>query len=363
MPLLLRLIMKLRIAPFLPDETKRLLEVSSGGALITCNHPTDGDPPSLWSLLYKVRIDARFMAGWDILQRMNRWSRKILQHSGVFSVRRARMDRQAIARALHHLSQERSVVLFPEGHTHGLATRLLPYQEGAAFIGIAAARKRETPLPILPLAVHYRYKEGDSSSVQHQLSALEESLEQTGKGTGYERLLGCVDALLTLAETEEGISGTGTLEGRLANLYSGALANLEKELGLPHAPEKPVPHRIQHLREALDENPSPRGRLHQRVMRLHAFASAKVGHIKENPTQSRILETITLLRKEVSATLGSSPPTPLVRIAVFRVGEPLFVDPSVLPSPAELTRLLENRTEELISSLEREWGIPMESFV
>ena len=138
------------------------------------------------------------MAGWDVLARQPAWLRAVLAGSGCFSVRRDRPDRPALRRALFHLEAGRTLVVFPEGRTHGLGTRLLPFMPGAAQVALWAAKSGARAVPLVPLGIFYRVR--DPSDASRALAALEGMLGLAPAGSPYQRLRGAAQAILAAAQ-------------------------------------------------------------------------------------------------------------------------------------------------------------------
>src|SRR5579884_722784 len=110
---------------------------SRGGALLAANHDSSLDP-ALLALASERPI--RFLARAEL------WLpgiRRLLDALGGIPVRRGRVDRSALRRAMRALESGELVAIFPQGTTLGFKKR--EYQGGAARLALA------TGAPLVPV--------------------------------------------------------------------------------------------------------------------------------------------------------------------------------------------------------------------
>ncbi len=113
-----------------------------GGVMLVSNHISNWDP-----LILGVAVKHRevsFMAKEEIFKIPV--LKQLALGVGAFPVRRGKADRQALKKAIEVLGEGKLLGLFPEG-TRSKTKELLPFQPGAAMIGIKAKA------PIIPTII------------------------------------------------------------------------------------------------------------------------------------------------------------------------------------------------------------------
>jgi len=294
------------------DHLRASLEAGHG-ILLAPNHCRLSDPPSLGMLVKTMRQPIYIMASAHVF-REGWFPRFMLPRLGAFSVNREGMDREALKLAIDILSTaERPLVVFPEGVTSRTNDRLIPLQDGVAFLARSAARHRAALTPpgrvvIHPIALRYHFRGDVEKSLDPVLRRLEDNLSwRPRRGMPLrERIVQLGHALLTLKEMEfHGEARTGPVPARLAALGEDILRPLElRWLGAraASAPDDTVIMRVKNLRKALlpdlVENRLTDSERHERWRQLEALAVAEqtfhfpADYLGENPTPERLIETV-----------------------------------------------------------------------
>jgi 1-acyl-sn-glycerol-3-phosphate acyltransferase len=283
------------------------------GILIAPNHCRLSDPPSLGMLVKALHQPVYVMASAHLF-RESRFQRFMLPRLGAFSVNREGLDREALKLAIEILgSAERPLVVFPEGVTSRTNDRLIPLQDGVAFLARSAARHRAALTPpgqvvIHPLALRYSFHGDPEASLDPVLRRLERSLSwQPRTGTPLrDRIVRLGKALLAMKEIEfHGAARSGPIPERLASLREDILRPLESQwLGAraASAAEDTVIMRVKNLRKALlpdliENRLTP----DQRAERWRQIQSLTVAeqtfhfppdYLGPNPTPERLIETV-----------------------------------------------------------------------
>ena len=103
----------------------------------------------------------------------------LLQRSGGIAIHRGRLDRPALAQARAALVQGRYPLLVaPEGATNNLSGEMAPLEPGVAQLAFWAAEDLEKAsdvqqLDVLPVGIHYRWRQHNWGALDARLSALE----------------------------------------------------------------------------------------------------------------------------------------------------------------------------------------------
>ena len=126
------------------------------------NHPTTSEPPVAYYVANVMGARFQFMAARQVFEWGGGLVGKFISSIGAFSVLAGAADRESIKMSRAILSQPRGkLVLYPEGEpTSGENDNLLPFQQGAAQLGIWAledARKSDpsADVTVLPTFVKY----------------------------------------------------------------------------------------------------------------------------------------------------------------------------------------------------------------
>ena len=106
----------------------------------------------------------------------------LLQRSGGIAIHRGRLDRPALAQARGALAQGRyPLVVAPEGATNNLSGEMAPLEPGVAQLAFWAAEDLnqagdERQLEVLPVGIHYSWRQHNWRALDARLDALERHL-------------------------------------------------------------------------------------------------------------------------------------------------------------------------------------------
>lgn len=311
------------------------------GVLLTPNHCRYADPVVLYYLAREADVLMYAMASWHLFHQspLQGWA---IRTMGAFSVYREGMDRQALDLAVEVLStNERPLVVFPEGTVFRTNDLLQPLLDGVAFMARTAAKKRakegnDKPVVIHPVAIKYVFKGDLEKAVSRTLDSLEKRLTWTiVKGTPIlKRIHRVTLAMLSLKEIEYlGAPQVGTIVERQQRLVDHLLAPLE-QVWFGKSTCGPLIPRIKALRTkivpelATGELPhAERDRRWQHLEQIYLsqqVASYPPEYLLPPTTDTRILETVERLEEDLTDRANVHGPLEVI----LRIGE-------AIPVPAD----------------------------
>lgn len=223
--------------------------------LLTPNHSRLSDPLVMGWLARETRCLVYAMASWHLFHQswFKRWA---IRKMGAFSVYREGVDRKAISTAIEILeTNQRPLIIFPEGAVSRTNDRLQALLDGVAFIARAAAKRRAKRIEggkVLAhcVAIKYRFQGNFDEIADPVLTEIEQRLSwQPKRHLPMDQRIAHVGlALLSLKELEYfGQTTTGPLSERMQRLINRLLTPLETQwLGQPA--DGPVIPRVKALR-------------------------------------------------------------------------------------------------------------------
>lgn len=312
-----------------------------GGMLLLPNHPTHSDPLIFSEALYQIGLNSRTMAAYDVFlrSRLNAW---VMQKMGVFSVDRDGSDRQSMAEAIRTLTETRdALTVFPEGNVYLQNDRLTPFMEGAAFMGLQAARKlskHNLPMVAIPVAIKATYISDERPQIRERVAAMCEQLGIDPPSADH-RIVECIREIgqagleRNLRQRAIAVPDTGHLTLReTINLVANAvLEPLETKLEIAPKIGTTLIDRIRRARQKIHEvRTDPDRKLDHTVARTWAdeamlafrIASYDGDYIHENPTLDRVAETVEKLEEDLQGEVGK--PTG-ERLAMVRFMPPVDI--------------------------------------
>jgi acyltransferase-like protein len=338
------------------------------GVLITPNHASHADCHSIYDVADQLGMPFYVMIAWQNFARDGALRAEILRQHGGFSVDREGNDLSAFRQAVDVLqSKPNPLVIFPEGDVYHLNDRVLPFREGPAAIALTAAKRADRPVRIVPCAIKYRYVEDPTPELLEMMAQLEESIHWRPRPDLAlpQRIYHLAEGALALKEIEfYGHCCSGPLSERIEKLIDFILSRLEDQYDLT-THKADVPERVKLLRQQAirrmaecPEESSERRQCEEDISDLFLtmqLLSYPGNYVAEDPSIERIAETIDKLEEDVlgvkSATIRGS------RKATVTLGEPIPIagNRKDQPSPAELTRLLEDRIQEQLTGCQPNW--------
>ncbi|MFO7901915.1 MAG: 1-acyl-sn-glycerol-3-phosphate acyltransferase [Planctomycetota bacterium] len=223
--------------------------------LLTPNHCRLSDPLVMGWLARETRCLVYAMASWHLFHQ-SRFMRWAIHKMGAFSVYREGIDRKAIGMAIEILeTNERPLVIFPEGAVSRTNDRLQALLDGVAFIARTAAKRRAKKMKGSKVLVHcvaikYLFQGDLERTADPVLTEIERRLTwQPKRHLPMDQRTARIGlALLSLKELEyfeETFSGS--VISRVQRLIDRLLAPLETEW-LGQVSDGPVVPRVKALR-------------------------------------------------------------------------------------------------------------------
>jgi 1-acyl-sn-glycerol-3-phosphate acyltransferase len=362
------------------EDISRLRALGSGPLLLCPNHPTMGDALVIFELGRRAGFTFNYMAARELFFFPLGW---VLQRLGAYSVHRGGADREALRETRRLLTEEgRQVVIFPEGLTHEHNDRLLPLHGGTVQIGfraLAELEKRGRParLPIVPVAIKYRFVGDAETAIRKSLVGLERATGgKPRKGADlYERLRAVGERVLDQMEREFCLcpAGETPLEERIVAAKAHVVERVAAALDVRLPSGASVSEQLHSLDSALaafcDESSAGTSEAERRqgqrrramaiplardLRRLHSFIAVSDGYVASAMTAERFLEVLGRLEVEV---FGRSRRRGRYQVTV-RVGDPLELGDhlesyrqSRRGAAAEATAELARRMQDLLHPL------------
>jgi len=310
------------------------------GILLTPNHCRPCDPLAIYPLGLAVGAPVHLMASWHLFMR-SRFERWFLRHTGVFSMYREGMDREALKCAIRILTEaRRPLVLFPEGVISRSNDRLNHLMDGTVFIARNAAKQRAAQSPpgkvvLHPVAIRYFFLGDVERTLEPVLEEIERRLSwRPLKGTALkDRITKVGEALLTLKELEyEEKPQEGEIPVRVARLMDLILEPLEQEW-LRGKRETEIVARVKALRavilpDMVAEKVTEAERSRRWLQLADIYLAQQLAlyppdYFKVQPTSEKFLETVERFEEDLTDKVRIHRPIH----AVVEVGEAIEVPP------------------------------------
>lgn len=281
------------------------------GIMIVANHSFHYDSFILWEAADRLGRPFHFLTAWQVFAMSSRFDRWSLQRHGCFSIDREDNDRQAFKQAVDILKDSPyPLVVFPEGDIYHTNDRITPFREGAAAIAMAAAKRTERRVAVVPCALKCWYMDDPTANLCRLMDRLEERLYWRPRAhlPLPERILRFAEGLLALKELEHlGKPQVGDVNARSVALGETLLERMEHLYGV-HRPLPGTPERVKILRQKIiKELSGPAAAANRQqfrhhlddlffVMQLYSYAT---NYVIERPTVERIAETLDKFEEDV----------------------------------------------------------------
>ena len=347
--------------------------------ILSANHPTGTDPLIAMDLARRLGQYFNFVAAREIFAGPYGW---LLQRLGAYSVVRGTPDRDSLQMTRRLLAEkDRKVALFPEGETYYHNDITLPFHSGVTQLGFWALADlqrlgKEPRLPVVPVAIKYRYLDDPGPEIEWRLSRLEEAvgLPLSPAGGWYPRLLAIGERVISAMEREYHlqVDPAAPLDRRIEQVKEEILRRVVRAVGQT-PPEGPLPERMRFLFNALRGHASEwmegtteyDRRLHARrtdevrpvfndLWRLHNCIAMTGHYVRDHPTCERFGDVLSRLEGEVFGSARAS----ARREALVRIAEPLDLGQWKAEYGANrrktvetATRVLEERVVQLLREL------------
>lgn len=339
------------------------------GILLTPNHAAHYDSAALYLAADQVQTPLYFMTAWQVFGMSSVWDRLLMQRLGCFSIDRESADRKAFKQAQTILREAPfPLVVFPEGDIYHITDRVTPFREGAAAVAVAAARKSDRPISIVPCGIKFWYQEDPTEKLHALMTRLDERLflPPVPHQPLPDRIYRFAEALLSLKEIEySGTTQSGVLTDRIRRLAESILNEMETRHALSVCNSQ-IPERVKNLRQTIiraidranrsaDAISTPeRTQLAREmedlffVMQLYSYPG---DYLLDNPSIERLAETLDKFEEDV---LDLEVPTVRGRRRVeIRFGEPFHVptDLTGRSGITDLTLRMQQKVQELIDQM------------
>jgi 1-acyl-sn-glycerol-3-phosphate acyltransferase len=306
------------------------------GVMIAPNHSFHWDSYCLLRAAEQLKIPFYVMTAWQVFSQSSWFERETMQRCGCFSVDRENTDIQSMKTAMDILQNRKEpLVVFPEGDIYHTNDRLTTIRDGAAAIGLMAARKSERPIEIVPVAIKRWYTEDPCPSLCRLADTIEERIFWKPRSDKplVDRILTIADGLLSLKEIDKlGHARQGALSERLSFLADAILKSAESNYHIP-SPKPSIPERIKEIRRKIIQQRSEHGdqaterqRREWNAGMQDMFLATQLysypgDYLQEDPSWERQAETLDKLQEDV---LGVSYPSSHGRKTVsLRFGDPI----------------------------------------
>jgi 1-acyl-sn-glycerol-3-phosphate acyltransferase len=250
---------------------QRALEGKSR-CILAFRHPNGGEGQLLmWYILFKLRSKARgagvrfcrrpyvsFVYGYEVARWGGRLARWIMHGLGSLPVHHAKIDSTGMARIFKVISSgPYPLAIAPEGQVSYTTESVPRLEQGTIRIGFQAAErleheKRNCPIEILPISIHFRYGKMGQWSLNKLLRKIEKYTGFTGKtAVGFSgRLERARNFILEQNEKRYGIrpDAEKSFAERLDLVMDAALGKAEKLLGISSKSNELV-ERLYHIRQ------------------------------------------------------------------------------------------------------------------
>ncbi len=340
------------------------------GVLITPNHSAHYDSAALYVALDEISQPVFFMTAWQVFGMSSRFDRWLMQRMGCFSIDREGTDRQAFKQAVEVLQREpHPLVIFPEGDIYHVSDRVTQFREGAGAIALAAAKRADREIVVVPCGIKFRYVEDPTDDLLQFMGQLEERvfLQPRPALPLTERIHRVAEAVLAIKEIDY-LGGTraGPNRERIGYLADTIVSRMETDLDVK-ANGDTIPERVKIVRQSIikkAESSAPENGEEFRydkklesnmedlffVIQLYSYPG---DYLQDNPSIERIAETLDKLEEDV---FGAELPSVRGRRKVdVHFGDPIPVesDRQRRQSSAELTQTMQTSVQSLLDAMDR----------
>jgi 1-acyl-sn-glycerol-3-phosphate acyltransferase len=299
------------------------------------NHPTHSDPQIMLESLRQLGIATEFMAAYDVFHR-SRLAAYCLSRCGAFSVDREGLDAQALRHAHQTLlAGKHALTIFPEGNVFLQNDLLAPFNEGAAFLALKAARELDRSkgrVLVVPVAIKATFIEDIRNAVFDHVRRLAGAIEVTLSENcplAWLRRIGH-EALRRNQRTRGlTISLGGDPKSIIHRAVEEVLDRLELKVGLKKVESNSLLERICRVRRAIHQvridesrkaDHSAAAVWADEAMMAFKVASYVGNYVHRRPTLDRYAETVQKLDEDIHSQM----PAPLgPRYALVSFGSPI----------------------------------------
>jgi 1-acyl-sn-glycerol-3-phosphate acyltransferase len=286
------------------------------------NHPTHTDAAVFIEAIRQAGFTTQMMAAYDVFLR-SRFDAWVMQKMGAFSVDREGSDQRAMKQAAAVLTRgKHALTIFPEGNVYLRNDHVTPFNDGAAFLAIRAAKElskqgvRVMAVPVSIKATHLTDCRSALSGLLGELGAsLETPADQPGATASPRESIVRVgsDAVRrNLAKRGLTPPKTDDLAELIEFSASAVLDDLEAKIGIEPKDGDSLINRVRVARRVIHEVRTDEDRKADhgaaltwadQAMLAFRVCSYLPDYVAEHPTLDRVSETIEKLAEDVRGAM------------------------------------------------------------
>lgn len=306
------------------------------------NHPTHADAAVFIEAIRQSGFTTQMMAAYDVFlrSRLDAW---VMQKMGAFSVDREGGDQRAMKEAAGVLTRGRhALTIFPEGNVYLRNDRVTPFNDGAAFLAIRAAKeltKHGVRVMAVPVSIKLTHLTDCRATLEKLLQDLAGAMKLQdepilGGHTPRDMIVrvGCAAVRRNLKQ--RGLAPPVTEDIAELILFSAGavLDDLENKLDIESKPDATLIDRVRSARRVIHEVRTDEARVADhaaaltwadQAMLAFRIVSYLPDYVAEKPTLDRVSETIEKLAEDVQRKM-IDPIGP--RRAFVRFNDPVCLD-------------------------------------
>jgi 1-acyl-sn-glycerol-3-phosphate acyltransferase len=286
------------------------------------NHPTHTDAAVFIEAIRQAGFSTQMMAAYDVFlrSRLDAW---VMQKMGAFSVDREGSDQRAMKQAAAVLTQgKHALTIFPEGNVYLRNDQVTPFNDGAAFLAIRAAKelsKQNIRVLAVPVSIKLTHLTDCRAILSDLLEGLGTSLDvpaepQDVSASPREAIVRVGVAAVRRNLTQRGLTPPDSDDlAELIEFSVGAvLDDLETKLGTEPKQGCTLIDRVRSARRVIHEVRTDEDRLADhaaaltwadQAMLAFRICSYLPDYVAERPTLDRVSETIEKLGEDVRGTM------------------------------------------------------------
>ncbi len=282
------------------------------------NHPTHADAAVFIEALRRAGFTTQMMAAYDVFlrSRLDAW---VMQKMGAFSVDREGGDQRAMKEAAGVLTRGRhALTIFPEGNVYLRNDRVTPFNDGAAFLALRAAKelsKHGVRVLAVPVSIKLTQLTDCRAALEKLLEdlsgAMELQHEPAQAGHAPRDMIvrvGCAAVRRNLKQRGLTPPDTQDLAELIAFSAGSVLDDLETKLEIRPKPDATLTDRVRAARRMIHEVRTDEARVADhaaaltwadQAMLAFRITSYLPDYVAEKPTLDRVGETIEKLAEDV----------------------------------------------------------------
>lgn len=282
------------------------------------NHPTHADAAVFIESLRQTGFSTQMMAAYDVFlrSRLDAW---VMQKLGAFSVDREGGDQRAMKEAAGVLTKgKHALTIFPEGNVYLRNDRVTPFNDGAAFLALRAAKelaKHGVRVLAVPVSIKLTHLTNCRAVLEQMLADLAKAMEVAGDGSTDNRTprdvivhIGCAAVRRNLKHRGLVPPDTEDIAELIAFSAGAVLDDLEAKLDIQPKPGATLIDRVRAARRVIHEVRTDEARVADhaaaltwadQAMLAFRITSYLPDYVAEKPTLDRVSETIEKLAEDV----------------------------------------------------------------